>query len=56
MDALARTIRTEIAAFAVVVDAKPGAEAFYLAYGFRPLTADSRRLFLPTAEIIRLFG
>lgn len=56
MDALARVVASEIAAYAVVVDAKPGAEVFYQAYGFRPLTADGRRLLLSVAEIARLFG
>ena len=57
LDALARSLRNEIATFAVVVDAKDETAAtFYKAYDFRPLTTSDRRLFLPMAEIARLFA
>ena len=56
LDAFARTLRSDIAAFAFVVDAKDeAAAAFYARYGFRPLTLDGRRLFVPMAEVARLF-
>lgn len=57
MDAFARTLRSEVAAFAFVVDAKDdAAAAFYAAHAFRPLSADGRRLFIPMAEVARLFA
>ena len=57
MDALGRTLRSEIASYAIVVDAKDAtAASFYAAHGFRPLTAEGRRLFMPTAEVARLFA
>jgi len=55
MDAFARSLRTDIATYAMVVDAKDEkAAAFYSAYDFRPLT--ERRLFLPMADIARLLS
>ena len=42
---------SEVAAFAVVVDAKHGAEGFYLKYGFVPFADDNYRLFLPMKTI-----
>lgn len=57
LDACARALRSEIATFAVVVDAKDGsAAAFYRAYDFLPLDAGGRRLFLPMTTIARLFA
>ena len=57
MDALHRTLRSEVACFAFVVDAKDErAAAFYRHYEFLPLTADGRRLFLPMNQVIQLFA
>jgi ribosomal protein S18 acetylase RimI-like enzyme len=57
LDALARALRSDIATFAFVIDAKDDAAmAFYTAYGFRSLTAASRRLFMPMAEAAKLFA
>ena len=57
MDALARALRSEIATFAVVVDAKDERAAkFYAKYGFRALTTEGRRLFLPMAEVAQSFA
>jgi GNAT superfamily N-acetyltransferase len=57
MDAFGRTLRSEIAAFALVVDAKDdAAAAFYASHAFRPLTASGRRMFLPMIEIATLFA
>lgn len=57
LDAFARALRNEIASFAFVVDAKDeGAAAFYARYGLMPLGAGGRRLFLPMAEVAKLFG
>jgi GNAT superfamily N-acetyltransferase len=56
LDAFARALRSEIATYAIVVDAKDQqAAAFYRAHQFLPLTTD-RRLFIPMAEIARLFA
>ncbi|MBI5439862.1 MAG: GNAT family N-acetyltransferase [Deltaproteobacteria bacterium] len=56
-DAFSRTLRSEIASFAFVVDAKDeAAQAFYEHYGFRPLPSAGRRLFLPLAEIAASFA
>jgi predicted GNAT family N-acyltransferase len=56
-DACARVLRSEIATFALVVDAKEAtAERFYARYGFLKLSAGGRRMFLPVAEIAALFG
>lgn len=57
MDAFSRALRSEIATFAFVVDAKDAeAERFYKAYDFLPLGETERRFFLPMAEIARLFA
>ena len=57
LDALGRALRSEIATFAFVVDAKDGiAAAFYARYGFLPLTRARRRLFVPMAEVAKLFA
>jgi ribosomal protein S18 acetylase RimI-like enzyme len=56
LDAFARTLKSEIATFAFLVDAKDeAAQAFYARYGFRPLTRTGRRLFLPMAEVAKAF-
>lgn len=56
MDAFSHSIRSEIVAFAFVVDAKDeGAAAFYAAHRLLPLTAGGRRMFIPTSEIAKLF-
>jgi len=58
MDALRRswTLSREIAAMAVLVDAKDEAAAlFYESYEFRRLPGQHDRLFLPMAELNRLF-
>jgi predicted N-acetyltransferase YhbS len=57
LDAFSRALRNEIATYAIVVDAKDDAAAsFYAAYDFKPLSTGGRRLFLPMAEIARLFS
>lgn len=58
LDACARALRSEIASYALVVDAKDGAaQAFYERYGFVPLSSagTNRRLLLPLAQIAALF-
>jgi GNAT superfamily N-acetyltransferase len=56
-DAFARVLRSEIATFAVVVDAKDAAaERFYARYRFLELSTGSRRMFLPITEIAALFA
>ena len=56
-DAFSRALRSEIATYAFVVDAKDDAAAsFYTAYRFIPLAEGGRRLFLPMAEIAKLFA
>ena len=56
-DAFSRTLKSEIASFAFVVDAKDDqAIAFYERYRFIRLTAAGRRLSLPVAEIAALFA
>lgn len=55
-DAFSRTLRSEIASYAFVVDAKDdSAQAFYERYRFIRLPSAGRRLFLPLAEIAALF-
>ena len=55
-DAFSRALRSELAAYAFLVDAKDdAAQAFYEKYRFLPLPGPGRRLFLPLAEIARLF-
>jgi ribosomal protein S18 acetylase RimI-like enzyme len=55
-DALDRAARAEIAAFALMVDAKDdAATAFYRHHGFIALPESARTLFLPLASI-RLLG
>jgi len=49
-DAASRAIRSDAAAFTLMVDAKNDkAVSFYQRYGFRPLTSRPRTLFLPLA-------
>jgi GNAT superfamily N-acetyltransferase len=49
-DAIERSLRAEVAAFAVLVDAKDDAAvAFYEHHGFERLTSQLRTLFLPLA-------
>jgi hypothetical protein len=56
-DAMARTLRSEIASFAFIVDPKDVTAArFYGRYRFLPLASGSQRMFLPIAEIAALFG
>jgi ribosomal protein S18 acetylase RimI-like enzyme len=53
-DALARAARSEIAAFALIVDAKDEpAAAFYRHHGFTALPDSPRTLFLPLATVLR---
>jgi len=53
-DAIARSIESEIAAYAVVVDAKDkNAVAFYEHFGFLPLSRSQRTLFLPISKAIK---
>ena len=57
LDAIRRVIwaSTTLAVYAVIVDAKnEGAQAFYERYGFRPFTAEPRRLFLPLETFEKL--
>ncbi len=52
-DAIARSIRSEMAAFGLFVDAKDEvAEAFYLHHGFVPINSQPRQLILPFANLI----
>uniref|UniRef100_UPI0036DEDD9D GNAT family N-acetyltransferase n=1 Tax=Photorhabdus sp. RM322S TaxID=3342825 RepID=UPI0036DEDD9D len=51
-DAIKRTlVITDIAIYAMVVDAIEGAQEFYKQYGFLPLTTGKNRLFLPLKPI-----
>ena len=54
-DALTRAVRSEIAAFALVVDAKDEtAAAFYRHHGFLALPDATLTLFLPLASVLKL--
>jgi predicted GNAT family N-acyltransferase len=56
-DACPRVLKSEIATFALVVDAKDAAaERFYARYRFLRLLAGSSRMFLPITEIAALFA
>lgn len=56
-DALERTIRSEIAAYALLVDAKDeAAAAFYRHHGFIAFPASPLMLFLPLATARKLLG
>jgi GNAT superfamily N-acetyltransferase len=55
-DALRRIVRSEIASFAVIVDAKDdAARRFYERESFLPLLDRPMKLYRPTAEIAKLF-
>jgi len=59
LDALNRSLAhaDQIAAMAVVVDAKSEEAArFYGHYGFKPLQAQPRRLFVPMTTVAKLLG
>jgi ribosomal protein S18 acetylase RimI-like enzyme len=57
LDAFSRALRNEIASYAFVVDAKDdNAVRFYQRYRFRFLVEGGRRLFIPMAEIAKLFS
>jgi ribosomal protein S18 acetylase RimI-like enzyme len=57
LDAASRAFRSEIAAFAIVVDAKDdAAAAFYRRYGFTPFATAPMSLYLPLAEFARAMG
>jgi GNAT superfamily N-acetyltransferase len=57
MDAFARTLRSEIGSFAVIVDPlDASAGAFYARFGFRPFEAGGRRMFIPLAEVAETFA
>jgi predicted GNAT family N-acyltransferase len=57
LDACTRVLKSEIATFALVVDAKDAAaERFYTRYRFLKLSAGSRRMFLPITEVAALFA
>ncbi len=54
-DAITRTVRFGIGAFALVVDAKDaGATAFYRNSGFAAIPDETRRMFLPIATALQL--
>jgi len=56
LDALLRSLASDIASYAVVVDAKDeNAARFYARYGFQQLERRGRRLFLPMGTIATLF-
>jgi GNAT superfamily N-acetyltransferase len=56
LDAMSRALRSEIAAYAFVVDAKDDrTAAFYARYHFIPLIKGGLRRFLPMVEIAKLF-
>lgn len=56
-DAFSRTLKSDIASYAFVVDAKDeAAQTFYERYGFFPLPSAERRLFKPLSEIAALFA
>ena len=56
-DAASRALQSPPAVFALLVDAKnDDAVAFYRRYGFRPLTSQSRTLFLPMATAGKLLS
>jgi len=55
-DALCRASRSEIASFAVIVDAKDdSARRFYERESFLPLPDQPMKLFRPMSDIRRLF-
>lgn len=55
VDALFRSLASEIASYAVVVDARDeSASRFYMRYGFQPLEHSHRRLFIPMATVAKI--
>ena len=57
LDAFSRVLENEIASYAFVVDAKDDKAAqFYQRYRFRYLVDGGQRLFVPMAEIAKLFS
>jgi hypothetical protein len=57
LDAFSRALRNEIASYAFVVDAKDHKVAlFYQRYRFRYLVEGGQRLFVPMAEIAKMFS
>jgi GNAT superfamily N-acetyltransferase len=55
-DALLRSVRSEIASFAVIVDAKDeNARRFYERESFLPFPDQPMKLFRPMADIVKLF-
>jgi GNAT superfamily N-acetyltransferase len=55
-DALLRALRSEIASFAVIVDAKDdAARRFYERESFLPLPDQPRKLFRPIADLAKLY-
>ena len=56
MDGMSRSLGSEVAWWALVVDAKDGAEGFYSRYGFIPFKDSKKRLFLPRKTIEGAFG
>ncbi len=57
MDAMARSLRSEVAWAAFLVDAKDdGARSFYARYGFHSLLDDQNHLFLVRRSLESLFG
>jgi predicted GNAT family N-acyltransferase len=58
ISALERVIQAEsdVASFAIVVDAKDGAIPFYEQYGFIRVPSRSNRLFLPVETAKQSFG
>ena len=56
-DAFSRALRSDIATFAFVVDAKDDvAAAFYASYGLLRLTEAGQRMFIPMIEVAKLFA
>jgi GNAT superfamily N-acetyltransferase len=57
LDAFSRALRSDVASYAFIVDAKDDTAArFYSRYRFLALTRGGRRLFLPMAEVAKLFA
>ena len=57
LDAFSRVLRNDIASYAFVVDDKDDKAArFYQRYRFRYLVEGGQRLFVPMAEIAKLFS
>jgi GNAT superfamily N-acetyltransferase len=57
LDAFSRVLRNDIASYAFVVDAKDdNAARFYQRHSFRSLVEGGQRLFIPMAEVAKLFS